>query len=110
VLVQKKSKIDTAKFFGMHRNSVALICNAYLLIKTTESDQLLHSIHPNYDDIKRVFSCLHHGSRKPHTLRGIAPPHIEKNILKEYKHLQYGYRRLYKHLLNKGILSQDIHE
>ena len=110
VFVQKRSKIDTAKFYGMHRNSVSLICSTYLRIKTPESDQLLYSIHPNYDDIERIFSFLQHGSRRPHTLRGIAPPDIEAIILKEHETLKYGYRRLYKHLLNKGALSKNIHE
>ena len=110
VLVQKNDKTSTWKHFSMHRNTVTLICALYAKEKSDKTDRILHSNNASHEEIIEAFWFLENESRRPLSLRWIAPPEIEKIVIDEFDALQFWYRRMLKHLQVKGVFEKTIKE
>lgn len=105
------NKAQTAKYYWMHRNSVANILALYKQHKTEHTEHIiLSSLHFRVDEIEQAFWFLSHRSRRPHTLRWTAPPSMERLVCKEFSMLWYGYRRMRNHLRNKELIPRDTNE
>lgn len=96
---------DIAIKYHMSRNSITNIKKIFDSYATLEAKELLNSHKPlSIEDINKHFSFLIPISRKPHKIRWLPPNTITNLVLDEFNILWYWYKRMYHHLIRKGVI------
>lgn len=97
------TQTDIAQELGVHKNTINKIIG---LCKNQSNHKALWLLSCNKkvqtSDLK-LFEFLKFGSRRPKSNKRMADQDTEKIILEKHSDLNYGFKRLYKHLKRSGM-------
>ena len=99
---------DIASYLRCHPNTVNGIIGKCRLSASPEAwPYLKTSRHISRDQLQRLFSFFEHDPRRPHSHKDSLRGDAKRFICEKFEKLNYGHKRLFRHLRRKGYDVKD---